>query len=440
MFPQNMMGGPPNMMGGGSMVPMVPPGVPGMMPGVLPPDVPPEWVGPNGELQGPPGFCQPFPAPQFCVPQPNMMGISGFGMGGFMFGQQLPPPFPASQQQQQLQQQQQQLQQQQQQLQQQQPPPNALQATHAMEASGTEVEPVLPSMWRSALDARGRRYYYHVKLRQPQWLPPPPPGPDESSSEEEAEPMTALECAVIGRPVKGKLVEGVNGIYEVIKEDSHNGLIPDHALLSLKPRKRRPGLVSERPISPRTEEDKLAGRMEVKRYKQTKEKLRRRRERLLHKVRLIAAAKRRGNISHKDLKFVELDETDSESDGDSDDGMEKLPSSPPAASPPAPAVDPEEVARRIKEQFRSSMARVMVHHLNPYRHSDAPAGRITCTSDFKHLARKLTHFVMLKELKHCRSVEELIVTDSVRSKAKMFVKKYMAKFGPVYKRPPEEVE
>lgn len=53
---------------------------------------------------------------------------------------------------------------------------------------------------------------------------------------------------------------------------------------------------------------------------------------------------------------------------------------------------------------------------------------------------QLTHFVMLKELKHCRSVEELVVTDSVRSKAKMFVKKYMAKFGPVYKRPPEEAD
>lgn len=26
--------------------------------------------------------------------------------------------------------------------------------------------------------------------------------------------MSALESAVIGRPVKGKLVEGVNGIYE----------------------------------------------------------------------------------------------------------------------------------------------------------------------------------------------------------------------------------
>lgn len=34
--------------------------------------------------------------------------------------------------------------------------------------------PQLPSQWRSALDERGRTYYYHVKLRQPQWLPPAP--------------------------------------------------------------------------------------------------------------------------------------------------------------------------------------------------------------------------------------------------------------------------
>ena len=95
-----------------------------------------------------------------------------------------------------------------------------------------------------------------------------------------------------------------------------------------------------------------------------------------------------------------MDETDSESEGDSDDGIEKISlsspprdSSPEPVSAPAPLTvpppDPEETARRIKEQFRSTMARVMVQHLNPYRHSDAPAGRITSTADFKHLARKV---------------------------------------------------
>lgn len=53
---------------------------------------------------------------------------------------------------------------------------------------------------------------------------------------------------------------------------------------------------------------------------------------------------------------------------------------------------------------------------------------------------QLTHFVMLKELKHCRTVEELVVTDSVKSKAKTFTKKYMTKFGPVYTRPADEAD
>lgn len=53
---------------------------------------------------------------------------------------------------------------------------------------------------------------------------------------------------------------------------------------------------------PRTEEDKLAGRMEVKRYRQTKEKLRRRRERLLQKVRLLASRPPRATDLPRDVK------------------------------------------------------------------------------------------------------------------------------------------
>ncbi|CAB3250495.1 unnamed protein product [Arctia plantaginis] len=422
----------------GSMVGGVVCGVPGLVP-----EMPPDWMPPHPghpEFQTPP-FCPPFPGAQpFCMPQPNLMGMSGFSMGGFMFGQQVPggPSFPPHAQPQPAQ-----------------PSSEAAQPAPASRAQEAK-KVVLPSLWRSAEDERGRTYYYHVKLRQPQWLPPPAPpdGEDSSSDDEEEQVNAGLDSPLIRRQTKGKVVEGVNGIYEVIKDETHNGLIPDHALVNMKPRKRRPGLVSERPISPRTEEDKLAGRLEVKRYKQTKEKLRRRREKLIQKVRLLAASKQRkikGSVL--DLKqMVEL--VDSETDSE-DDSVEELPVEKPGSS--SPPVDPEPEAepeafepenaisnderdRKIKELFRSTMARVMVQHLNPYRSSSAPAARITSTADFKHLARKLTHFVMLKELKHCRSVEELVVTDSVRSKAKMFVKKYMAKFGPVYKRPPEEAD
>ncbi|KAI5640687.1 SRI (Set2 rpb1 interacting) domain-containing protein [Phthorimaea operculella] len=230
----------------------------------------------------------------------------------------------------------------------------------------------------------------------------------------------------------------------------HNGLIPEHALVSVKPRKRRPGLVMERPISPRTEEDKLAGRMEVRRYRQTKEKLRRRREKLMQRVRMLANAPPNTAIHPAELK-IDLADTDSDSENEEVLVAQVAPQPQPVAAPvepeavepaaeAAPPIDADEMARKIKEQFRSAMARVMVQHLNPYRHSEAKAGRITNTADFKHLARKLTHFVMLKELKQCRSVDELVVTDSVRAKAKTFVRKYMAKFGPVYRRPDEEAD
>lgn len=150
--------------------------------------------------------------------------------------------------------------------------------------------------------------------------------------------------------------------------------------------------------------------MEVKRYKQTKEKLRRRRERLLHKVRLLAGrAAQPGPALDAAIKVglvapgAQIDLVDSETDSEAESEEAAPPAeSPVPAPPPAPApapvaesppaaapVDADEVARKIKEQFRSSMARVMVQHLNPYRHSDAKAGRITCTADFKHLARKV---------------------------------------------------
>lgn len=46
---------------------------------------------------------------------------------------------------------------------------------------------------------------------------------------------------------------------------------------------------------------------------------------------------------------------------------------------------------------------------------------------------------MLKELKHCdNTVNELEVTDSVKSKAKDYIRNYMTKFGPTYTRSSSE--
>lgn len=93
-----------------------------------------------------------------------------------------------------------------------------------------------------------------------------------------------------------------------------------------------------------------------------------------------------------------------------------------------------ETNRKLKEQFKTKMSSWIVLCLNPFRKPDCKLGRVSSTEDFKHLARKLTHHVMAKELKHCRHVEDLEVNENVKSKAKDFVKKYMTKFGASYKR------
>ncbi|XP_015921891.1 histone-lysine N-methyltransferase SETD2 isoform X2 [Parasteatoda tepidariorum] len=93
-----------------------------------------------------------------------------------------------------------------------------------------------------------------------------------------------------------------------------------------------------------------------------------------------------------------------------------------------------EVAKKIKELFRTKMSTYVVSILNPYHRDDCRVGKITSNEDFKHLARKLTHFVMAKELKHCKNVEDLDCNDNVKIKARDFIHKYMSKFGPLYKK------
>ncbi|KAM4821601.1 histone-lysine N-methyltransferase SETD2 [Thomomys bottae] len=98
-----------------------------------------------------------------------------------------------------------------------------------------------------------------------------------------------------------------------------------------------------------------------------------------------------------------------------------------------------ELAKKSKEVFRKEMSQFIVQCLNPYRKPDCKAGRITTTEDFKHLARKLTHGVMNKELKYCKNPEDLECNENVKHKTKEYIKKYMQKFGAVYK-PKEDTE
>lgn len=45
---------------------------------------------------------------------------------------------------------------------------------------------------------------------------------------------------------------------------------------------------------------------------------------------------------------------------------------------------------------------------------------------------------MIKELKYCNNVNLLVVTESVKVKAREYIKKYMSKFGKIYIRDENE--
>uniref|UniRef100_A0A6P6XRU4 [histone H3]-lysine(36) N-trimethyltransferase n=1 Tax=Dermatophagoides pteronyssinus TaxID=6956 RepID=A0A6P6XRU4_DERPT len=90
-------------------------------------------------------------------------------------------------------------------------------------------------------------------------------------------------------------------------------------------------------------------------------------------------------------------------------------------------------SRRSREHFRYKVSQFMVKCLNPYMRSSCTKGRITNSSHFKSLARKLTHAIVEKELKQVKSSKDLAFTDSVKHKTKDFIKRYMSQLGPVYK-------
>lgn len=272
----------------------------------------------------------------------------------------------------------------------------------------------LPPKWKWAKDERGRVYYYHIKERISQWLPPPPDHigvqPDSSTSSDSSEESSSSneeeedveEDKNSERTTEDMDVDGIcDATIETKQSPSKK---PEVNCVEVK--KKRDGLVQERIISPRREDD----RIDHKKYKEMKEKIRRQKERARLKDHIDKVRKHRRSTKSKAhlRQSIRLQTV-------ADD----------------PSLSAE---RKIKDAFRINMANVMVHFLNPYRKGDCKQGRITNTEDFKHLARKLTHFVLAKELKHCKSVDELQCNDNVKHKAKDFVRKYMSKFGAVYQK------
>lgn len=143
-------------------------------------------------------------------------------------------------------------------------PVNASTDATSNQRSQPEVPPIdLPPKWKSAIDARGRRYYYHIKERISQWLPPPPDHigvqPDSSSTSESSDDSTSsnedeedLDDEQIDKKEEDVYLDAAGG---GTTEKRNNGKkvnpynTPVGSALFPETKKRRDGLVQERIIS-----------------------------------------------------------------------------------------------------------------------------------------------------------------------------------------------
>ncbi|XP_011185204.2 probable histone-lysine N-methyltransferase CG1716 [Zeugodacus cucurbitae] len=367
----------------------------------------------------------------------------------------------------------------------------------------------LPRQWKYAITTLGQIYYYHTKQKITQWHPPTLE--QLHAAAEEADSSDSESCE------EAKLANESSEEDDVLigMDEAQLKAFIDKKVENRR-HKRYTRLVDQRPISPRKEEDRIYNQIEMRKYKENKEKIRKRKEEIRRKrAEALKAAAMGGVDPNAVVESLnnELAKSKNAEDSDEPDGaipiqdyllssdeeeimkeecnnsplLEKIVQGdkivdeldalttkrtlkrtlPPHRDPNAPpgqsssgsggsehkrrksekkekskkSKDSDSKYRRNKEKFRCEIAGIIVQHLKPYRKESCTLGRIQSDEDFNHLARKLTHFVMVKELKYCESVgQTLVVTESVKNKSREFIKKYMAKYGGMYVKPANDPE
>ncbi|XP_055909464.1 probable histone-lysine N-methyltransferase CG1716 isoform X2 [Eupeodes corollae] len=351
----------------------------------------------------------------------------------------------------------------------------------------------LPPLWKFAISPKGKIYYYHVKIRIPQWEPPIKILPLAGQHNTEVKNSESDSSTAGINDSSEDDIEVIKGLDPVKLQAYIEKKIEDRRL------QRYTRLVEEKPISPRKEEDRIYNQMEVRKYKENKEKIRKRKEEIRRRRDIIVKASLDGsNLSEaaeaavveatKDAlpiqdyllsseeeeilkaecnnsplidKIVQGDKIVDELDAlqrkralkralpirdKYDHKKRKVDKTKDSSKSTKRNKDGEGSSssskyRKVREKFRCEIAGIIVQHLKPYRDESCFTGKILTDDDFNHLARKLTHFVMVKELKYCESIgQTLIVTESVKNKSREFIKKYMAKYGKVYVRPKNDPE
>lgn len=327
----------------------------------------------------------------------------------------------------------------------------------------------LPPRWRLARDASGYVYFYHVKTRVSQWEPPALLNSglgSDSSSDSSSDSDSDSSSSTDSEDFSTEEEEEEEEVETVERTD-----VSDEKMIRRPKgtkRRRSEALVQERVISPIMEIDKEAARRERREAKErAREEARQERQeerstrgqkeestqpqtqqqqqqqqqlqqQQSETVEEVAAALGISLPTEKEKERERDRERERERRAERHEARVKREKSKERAA--TAIADNSDTARKIKDTFRSKMATFIVSVLNPYRRSDCREGKITCTEDFKYLARKLTHFVMVKELKQLHSIDALECSDSVKHKTRDFVRKYMSKYGSVFKRDPNDTK
>ncbi|XP_068207077.1 histone-lysine N-methyltransferase SETD2 isoform X2 [Palaemon carinicauda] len=338
----------------------------------------------------------------------------------------------------------------------------------------------LPPRWKMARDSEGHVYFYHVKSRTSQWEPPTleqhqkleaemgsesdsndssssdsdststTDSEDFSSDEEEEEEVVKVTTVEIGELCDEKMIRRHRA-----KKPRSEALVQERVIStpritpSLKMFNyhgdnrpcQRPSFTSNQPVLEMDKEAARRERREAKERAQKEVRQERQDDRLLDSG--VDVLDPNEEIEPLSEKIQRLERSEAAMEKDRHEYREKVKIREKTKSKERAATaiaDNSDSARKCKENFRAKMATYIVSVLNPYRRDDCKIGRITCNEDFKYLARKLTHFVMIKELKQLHSVEDLECNDSVKYKTKDFVRKYMSKYGHEFKRDPTDTK
>lgn len=335
-----------------------------------------------------------------------------------------------------------------------------------------ELPPMdLPPLWKFAIDERGYIYYYHVKIRIPQWNPPikiQPLNKSKDSIEDSESEHSDDSSTTDTKDSEEEDLEEKLEVLKKCKEKSSNQLNLDD-LLTNKPGRdldddestgnedtllaqanakvrtdilntatnftksldaimpnlkriqaKRSGLVQERPISPRTQEDKILGKIKMQQYRETKEKLRRRkRDARMRKQQQLPiveqqqqpqqatvneASTSEGKPKNVDeLDIIHSDEVKKPSVYEEWKKQEEkitlekkrnaektLLAEQMKKRKKVEIVDlNSKEARKIKDKFRNDISGIIKQQLNTYRVDTCETGRITNDEDYKHLARKV---------------------------------------------------